>query len=311
MNQLLLGSLALALAQLFLGTNIVLGKYLTGFMSMYTFIFIRFFLCVLLFGGLYLRGYYSLAASEHPQRKLSKTDWFYSIAGGLCAGLLFNVIFYYGLQYTTATSAGIVACSLPAVMTIMAMLFLGERLSRAKLAAIALTIIGILIINIDNVVLKVPNSGSFYGDAIVFLAMIPEAAYSIFGKKTVRRVSELGSGFISAAVTVVGVFPLLFCEIQGPQALQGVWSWPWLSYPLLLLSGILTLFFYTLWGYGLKRIPVSTAAIFCAVVTVATSLLGHLFLGENFDFLDGLGLLVVCIGLILGTTQQRNIARHS
>jgi drug/metabolite transporter (DMT)-like permease len=170
-----------------------------------------------------------------------------------------------------------------------------------KAAAIVLVMIGIVIINIDNMVLGAENSGSFFGDALVFLAMIPEALFSIFSKKVTSRVTEWGTALISGVVTSLGIAPFLFYAPPSPQALPGFFSWPWLACPLLLLSGLLTLAFYILWSYGLKKIPVSTAGIFGGLVSIVTSLLGYFFLGENFGVCDGIGLVVVFTALFLGT----------
>ncbi len=303
MGALLLCSLCLTLAQLFNGTNVVIGKYLSGYMSVYTFVFIRFLLCALCAGFLYYRRWFTLVSAHHPLGALTGTDWGYLLAQVLCAGLLFNLIFYHGLQYTTATSAGIVTCSLPVVIAVLAVLLLHERLSLAKQLAILLAMLGIFIINIDNFFLSVPHSGSVYGDSIVFLAMFPLALYSIFSKKIAGRVTGLGTALVSGTVTSVGISFVLFYEIPSPQQYAGIMTWPWHCYPLLLLSGLLTLTVYPLWAYGLRRVPVSSAAIFSGAVAIATSVLGSMFLGEHFALWDGLGMAVVFIALLISSLK--------
>lgn len=130
--------LLLASAQASIAVNVVIGKYLID-EGMPTFLFLgtRFLISsvflsfLMMFNSKVLTGY-------HPTGKLQSIDWWFLLAQAFTGGFLFNYFFYWGVEYTTATSAGIISSSLPAILAIFAYYFLGEKLSYRKILAIFL-----------------------------------------------------------------------------------------------------------------------------------------------------------------------------
>jgi len=287
--------LLLASAQASIAINVVIGKYLID-EEMPTFLFlgVRFLISSLCLSFLMLfrPGVTSL---QHPSGKLHVIDWGFLLAQAFTGGFLFNYFFYWGIEYTTATSAGIISSTLPALVAIFAYLFLGEILNYRKIVAIFFAMLGIMVISLDN---NAPGgaSGSNFGDFLVLMAMFPEALYSIFSKYIGHRMTPLGSATIINWMIFLMILPFAWLSLVDVD----LSNFTWFSWGLVALGGASSALFYWAWPKGLLVIPASSAAIFTGLLPVTTSFLGWYFLYEPFGKYDALGMFFVLVSLIMG-----------
>ncbi|MBN9287695.1 MAG: hypothetical protein BGO43_02770 [Gammaproteobacteria bacterium 39-13] len=295
-RSLLVGYIVLAIAQTGISINVVTSKFLLAVMPMFMLLASRFFLSsVILAVTLKMTGT-TIIDPKHPEGKLTKMDWIFGVLQGVFAAFLFNLFFVWGLQHTTATAAGIVGSTLPAIIAICAVWMLKEKLNWPKLFALILAMLGILVINLDHFEGMENLNHTYFGDFLVFLAMIPEAMYSIIGRKLADRMTPLGSSFIA---NVVGFVTLLPCALfTGTFDLSVFSSW---EGSLIIIAALSSLIFFWAWAWGLSFIPASTAGIFGGVMPVATTLFAILFLAESLHWYDVIGMLLVLGSIVIGT----------
>ena len=176
-----LGVLWLSLAQIMVAVNIVMSKSLLDTIPVLIMMTIRFSIATFVLIPLHWLT---------PERKqpclsyftaLNRKDWIFLIAQALSAGVLFNCLMLTGLHATDANVAGIITSALPAMIALFSWLFLKESISFKKLSCILLATMGLLVIAFDKFT-TVGKNHSFFGDAIVFIALIPEAGYYILTK---------------------------------------------------------------------------------------------------------------------------------
>lgn len=296
-HSLALGYCVLALAQVTISVNVVTSKVLLESMPMFVLLAGRFGLCSLLLGIILFLSRTSLACPTHPEGKLTPNDWWLAILSGLSAAFLFNFFFGWGLKHTTATAAGIVGSTLPAIVALLAVWLLKEKLSTMKLFALILAIAGVLVINLEDPKGIANNAHTYFGDFLIFLAMIPEAWYSILSRKLAGRVTPLGAAFIATAVGFLALLPFAVFTSNAALNLAG---YSFLELLLLSVSAMSSLLFFCAWGWALSFIPASTAGIFGGVMPVATSVFAIFFLKETFHWNDGIGMLLVFASIVLG-----------
>lgn len=298
---LLLAYIALSLAQVAISVNVVTNKFLVVALPMLFILAARFSISTVLLSGTLVLTRTPLCDPRHPDKKLSARDWFLAILSGVFAAFLFNALFLLGLQYTTATAAGIIGSTLPALVALSAVWLLKERLNMAKILAILLAMLGILVINLDHFNAVGELSHSYLGDGLIFLAMFPEAWYSIVMRKLAHRITPLGSALIA---NMVGLAVFLPCALYtlSDFSLETVTATQW---ALVTLAGLTSLLFFWAWGWGLTLISASTAGIFGGVMPVATTLLAILFLGESPQWYDAVGMLLILGSIIIGTDFTR------
>ncbi len=302
------GYLDLTVGQISIAVNVVLAKYLTtSIMLPFVFLGFRFLFATFLLLGMVALNRGRLLGEEHPTGRFGVKDWALLWGQALTAGFLFNYFFLYGLQKTTATSAGIIASVLPAMIAIFSFWLLKERLSLRKWGAIVLAMVGILILSGRGVVEPGSGSASLLGDLCIFIALIPEALYSILVKLLGRRVDVIAAAFFTNLFTLILLLPLMLMGLaeMGPVHFEAQ------TWGLLLLGGIGSTGFYWLWSRGLQVIPTNTAGIFGSVLPVATALIAVIFLDEVMTSYDGIGMILVMGSIILGTTGDRKYPNHS
>lgn len=290
-----LGYLVLTIAQMTISLNVITGKYLLESMPMFMLLASRFALSTTILGILLLITKTPLTSPLHPQQRLTVGDWILAILSGLFAAFFFNIFFVWGLQHTTATAAGIVGSTLPPIIAISAIWLLKERLNASKMIALLFAMLGILIINLDHFEGSGNLNHTYFGDFLIFLAMIPEAWYSIISRKLAGRITPLGAAFIANVVGFLTLFP---CAIFTGSFDLSIFGW-WET-GLIFVASFCTLFFFCAWGWGLTFIPASTAAIFGGVMPVATAVFAILFLDEKLHWYDSLGMILVITSIAIG-----------
>lgn len=288
---------ALALAQIAISVNVVTSKFLVTNIPMFFILAARFTVSTFSLGMLLIFTQTPLKDPFHPEIKLSSMDWFLGILQGILAAFLFNLFFLWGLQYTTATASGIIGSTLPAIVAISAILFLNERISTPKIIALILAMLGILIINLDHFETSENLEHTYFGDLLIFLAMLPEAWYSIVIRKLANRITPLGSAFLANVVGLVTFLPFALLTSQTFSFTDVSWG----QWGLISIAGLTSMLFFWCWGWGLTLISASTAGIFGGVMPVATTVLAILFLDESLRWYDAIGILLVLGSILVGT----------
>lgn len=287
----------LATAQAAIAVNVITGKFLIDKMPIHVYLCGRFFASTIFLWILMLMLKESIVIKKHPNNRLDKEDWFYLTMQAMTGGFLFNALFYWGIQYTTAISAGIISSVLPAIVAICALIILKEKMHKWQYLGILLASMAILVISLDNVKGSDAQTGSFLGDFVILVSMIPEALYSIFNKFTNQKVTPIGAALIVNLLISLMLAPLGILEFVAFDLSQTAMS-HWI---LLFATGFASLFFFWFWAKGLLVVPASTAAIFTSVLPVATSVMAWLFLNEHFGAYDALGMIFVLLSIAIGT----------
>jgi len=288
----------LGTAQTSIALNIVIGKVvLQEGMPIFLFLAFRFFVAgvILTIMKVFLKT--KIASLTHPTGKLHVKDWGFLLAQAFTGGFLFNFLFYTGVEYTTVTSAGIISSTLPMMIALCAWIFLKERLTRAKIFAIILAMLGILTISLDNAMHPAHISGSYFGDFLVLLAMLPEALYSIFNKYIGDRQTPFGSALVVNWLIFLMLLPLSIDALRDVHPSD----YPLFCWVMVFIGGVLSSYFFWSWPKGLLSTQASTAAIFCGVIPIVTALFGWLLLGEGFSWYDATGMFLVLLSLYIGT----------
>jgi len=126
-----LGYLFLSLAQFAVALNFICGKEIAGIVPAYIFICIRFII-----GTFLLLSFYYVAKKPllivDSIKKVTFKNWCTLAVQGLCGGFIFNFLLIEGLRYTSATSAGMVASTFPAVLSIFSYFILRESINADK-----------------------------------------------------------------------------------------------------------------------------------------------------------------------------------
>ncbi len=209
---------------------------------------------------------------------------------------LFSICMLAGVSLSTATAAGVIMATLPAVVAAGSRMFLGEHLSARALAAIAAAVIGITLLQFARPVDERTVGATLLGNALLFGAVLCEASYVIIGKRLagVRsplRVSALINLWGLVLMTPFGLWQLARFDLT--QLAPGHWLL------LLFYSLAASLFAVWLWMTGLRQVPANHAGVFTVALPISATLIGVGLLGEPFTALHATALLLATTGVLL------------
>lgn len=176
------------------------------------------------------------------------------VFAGLLAVPGYNLALFYGQQHGVPPPvASLTTALLPLFVMLLAALFLGEPLTRRRLAAFSLALAGLM-----TIALSKGGVGSVAGYGLVLgvtaLAPLSWSLFSVLTKPATAGVSPLTWTYLTISL---GGLPLLAALpwLGGPEMLAlpgGGWA------ALLYLSLLCTLLGYAVWSWLLHHLPAAT-----------------------------------------------------
>ncbi len=306
MNRTLLGYIQLTVAQLGVGMSIVFGKQLMLLqVPVIVQIQLRFVITAAMLIVLAFLMFIATKDKTSFSLKLSGRDYILILLQSLTAGVLFNLLILFGLKYTTATMAGVIASALPAVIVILSLMILGERLSKNKMVAIFLAILGVIVLHLDTVG-KETAINPMLGGFLVLLALIPEALYTIFTKLLQGHIHPIIQAICINIISIVLFAPVWWHSGGIPVTAELVQDFTQPSMILLFISGFCSLLFYYCWTAGVSKVPATTAAIFTGLMPISATFGAIMLLGETLTYYDTAGMLFILLSVYIGAKVHRH-----
>ncbi|MBR9680466.1 MAG: DMT family transporter [Candidatus Altiarchaeota archaeon] len=219
---------------------------------------------------------------------------------GLIGGGLAFLLFFTGLKLTTGGRAALIHKTLPLWAAIIGYYFLKEKITRNQKTAIGVAILGLLILQYDNLPTDIR-----WGDALVLGATLLWAIENGLAKKFMNlgennwRVTYgrmfFGSLFLFGVLLLQGKLSTLL----SLQLIQWVY---------ILVSTILLTWYVLTWYWSLKFINLSKAAGFLLISPVISLVLGIVFLGESIYPMQVFGsVLILGALMVLASTKSERI----
>lgn len=280
------GILLIVISAAAFGTFAVLGRwaYDAG-LDVFTILFLRFSL-----SGVIMAGLMAARREAFPR-------------GSVLLRLIgMGAVGYVGqaFSYLTAlkyASAGLVALLLylyPIIVMLLSALFLRERITRAKVIALVLALIG-LALTVG------PEGGQIAGILLAISAAVIYSVYIIVGAGVMKQVSPIQSSTVifAAAGAVSGTLML----IDGPNLPTTSTGW------LVVLGIVLipTILAIVTFLAGLERIGPTNASMLSTLEPVVTVLLSVLLLGEVLQPITLLGGALILIAVVVLTRAEMRL----
>jgi drug/metabolite transporter (DMT)-like permease len=225
-------------------------------------------------------------------KRVQKGDWGKLAWLGFLAIPLNQLLFLYGLKFTTPGRSALYYGATPVFVFLLAIWYLKERPTWKKMAGILASFAGVAIIlragRFDSEIL--------FGDLLVILAVIAWAAYTICGKPLLRRYGALTMTAYALGIGTVMYLPLgIYFALSFDFSTVPVEGWLSLGYLAIMTSVVA----YTLWYWALARMEASKLAIFQNLQPVIAALLSFFFVGESFGPSFFIGGALVIAGVLI------------
>ncbi len=225
-------------------------------------------------------------------RRIERRDWLRFVIIGLLAVPLNQLLFLYGLKYTTAGRSALYYGATPIFVFLMAIFYLRERATPLKIIGIAASFAGVAVILRGGRL----DEGILLGDSLVILAVIAWAAYTVLGKSLLSKYGSLTVTAYALFVGTLAYMPIGLTRAIGFDYSQ-VPTVAWLS--LLYIAIMTSVVAYSIWYWALARMEASKLAIFQNLEPVFAAILSLIMVSETFGFDFYIGGALVIGGVLL------------
>jgi drug/metabolite transporter (DMT)-like permease len=222
-------------------------------------------------------------------------------------GLFFPILYFpletLGIAWTSVAETGVIIATFPLVSTILAVFFLREYPTRLQALSIVLSVLGVVVIVLSQSALSA--TFSIPGYLALFGTVISAALFYIF--------SRSAPGYSSAAKSYImmGMGFFVFTIAALVEHARNGTVIEWLSLPFqdstffitILYLGVLASVIGSLaQNFCIVRLGVHRSSAFSGVATVITVLAGVLLLREPFTWAQGVGTVMILLG-VTGVNQ--------
>lgn len=290
--------LRLILVSIMWGVNFSFVKFaLTDFYPL-SFTIVRFSLAALFLFGIMLKN--------REPFDIARRDIGPLIMLGLIGITFYNILFMYGLQYTTASNSALFIATSPLFAAVTQALTRKERLTAGSGFGFLLSTLGAVLIiqgKLGGFSITWQNLG---GDLLTLCAAFSWALYTMMARPLLEKYAPVKITAYTMAAGTVLLLPFGFHElvIQSWSVVSAM-SWAALGFGAFFAGGLA----YTLWYQGVKRIGVTKTMIYHYLMPFTAVIFAFLFLGEQITVLQLIGGAAVLSGVAIvqrsrGTLSQ-------
>lgn len=232
---------------------------------------------------------------RHALTPVKKGDWPILFAIGFTGYFASFCLQMLGINRLTGSVSSLLGAMNPIFIPILAAFFLHERITPAKIACVALSMAGVVVIvGVDG---TVDASGTLLMLASVFLW----STASII----IRRVSGQYDPMQIALIAILCALPFTggwsLIELQSAPC-----SFTLESVLAVLYMGVLgTAVTHSLWNYSLRVMDASFCSMFYPMQPLVSSILGVLFLHEAVTPGFVIGALMICCGIVAAVISAK------
>lgn len=274
MGSRLTGYFYCALAMIGVGSTVVASKLIAHGLPPFTATALRFAIALPLFVLLM-----KLTGQRWP--RVTRAEALLLAVQSASGSVGYTVLLLIGMRLTSATDAGVIAGTLPAVAALVAVLALRERPGALTVGAVALATAGVLVCTVGSGASgSVAGGGgaatSWLGDACIIAAVLCEALFILLNKRLRTPVTPLQ---MSTTMSAIGLALSLV-----PALMERPWT---LAYDGPAIAGVVyyalvpTVAGFLLWFAGAARIAGAQASALTAFVPISAAAFAAVVLHEH------------------------------
>lgn len=274
------------------GSNFVFGKMLVQDFSPALLTMLR-----LLFIVLFLIG---LSLYKKHFRRVKKSDLLAISFLGIIGVFINQWSFFVGLQTADPTTSALILATAPILTSILAAIFLKEKLTIRMLLGSIVAITGIYFVVTNG------NSTAFHIDKGLFwivITMITFAIMIILTRHLSHRIDPLTITLHSNVVGLIVSVPFAFLLDNPLQISTKVSDWSFLIGTAIVVHGIATL----IWNNNIRHVDASKASILSNLEPFVAMVMGLILLNKLITGAEILGSLLIVGGVVFSTYQRKKL----
>jgi hypothetical protein len=246
-------------------------------------------------------GYKNLK-KEIPIFLNNKTYFFWM---GLVGFAIYNTLIYTAGHYTTAINMALIGSVIhPIVATVLAAIFVNEKLHWKNITGIVIGFIGIIFLITKGEILSITHFRFSTGDLWMVAAGICFGTYNVFVRKKPVGISNNSFLLVLFAIGAMILFPFSIYESYYIQPV--VYNMHFLYIILYLGIGNSTIAYF-LWNSAIHKLGASKTALFGTLIPLLSSIEAVWLLNEQFNNFQIISGLIIISGIVINTWPTKKV----
>lgn len=251
----------------------------------------------MVFASLILLPFY-LSQRNKIVRPRGRDRWLVALAGLFLAGHF--TLWINALTLTSVSSATVLVTIQPLFLTILAQVFLKERVDKWGYLAILLALTGAALISWGDLGL---SEDHLVGDLLALSGALLAAFYLLIGRTIVGKLGTINYTMPLYSVTALVLIAMMF--LFGKTSLPGATiNYLW----LLLLAVVPTLLGHSLFNYSLKHFKAHLVGIVILGEPILASIWALLLFDESPTFMTVLGASLIFAAIVFSFGHERKVS---
>lgn len=278
------------------GSNFVFGKMLVEDFSPAMLTMLR-----LLFIVIFLIG---LSSYKKHFKRVNKSNLLSIVFLGIIGVYINQWSFFVGLQTADPTTSALILATTPILTSILAAVFLKEKLTIRMLIGSIVAVIGIFFVVTKGSLSSLHiDRGLFW----IVITMITFAIMIIMTRLLSHKVDPLTITFYSNVVGLIVAIPFAFLLDAPIKVSPRISDWSFLIGTAVVVHGIATL----IWNNYIRHVDASKASILSNLEPFVAMLMGFILLYKPITSVEILGSVFIVGGVVLSTYQRKKLNVHS
>ena len=281
------------LAVIFWAGAFIAGKFSIAEFPVFSLVFFRFLIATIVI--------FIIMIKIEDNWKITKNDLKTFTILGVVGMIGYHVFFFLSLIYTTATNSSLIGATNPIITTILACIFLKDKISYKNIIGIIISLFGVILIATNGDISVLLNFKFNPGDMLMIIAVICWAFNGILSKKALEVYSPIKITSYAFLTCVILLLPFVIMEK------------PWVYLPSTSIKGwssvIYMAIFPSVFGYliqqiSIKKIGPTKTSLYINLVPVFSMILAYLILGESISFIKIVAGILIIIGICINLMNK-------
>ena len=234
---------------------------------------------------------------------LALRHWKLMLLIGVSQSVLGQIPFFLGLHSTTAINGGLITATQPALIFLLAWIFLRDPTRMTQIVGLAVALCGALVVIVRNDLAALLRLDFVTGDLLVQLGVLSWAGFFILIKRAPHELRPMVLFETTTLAAIVVLAPCYAAEILF-----------WNSYTAFNVPTVFTVLYLAIFGsilaliffnIGIRRLGPGRSGAYNYLIPIFTALLAVVVLDETLEVYHLIGLVLVCAGVFLTNRPHR------
>lgn len=215
---------------------------------------------------------------------------------------IFNTFIYLAGHYTSAINLALIGTTAaPIFATILASIFLQEKVEMLRIVGMFICVTGIVFLISGGSLEKLRQFQFGKGELMVLISALSFAIYNTLVKKKPVTLSPIAFLFVVFAMGTICLFPFYLIELIHEPTVHWTMNIFFIVAYLGIGNSIIAFF---CWNTAISKMGAANTALFSNLIPVFSTLEAILFLGEKFEYMHIVSGGLVVIGLIVANLKR-------